>query len=209
MLPRGPFPVAPGVTLFQSSSGLSTGCCRAAVLAAPGFNPHPADATGKCEVSIAPSTSFNPHPAFRPDATPPTRCQGLVSILIDLSTMLPTSSLPIRFARMVFQSSSGLSAGWLKSRPPKGLPVNPHPAFRPDATRPMFSAFSIAVSILIRPFDRMLPVIDDDSGVNFPFQSSSGLSTGCYWPSPGPPGERFNPHPAFRPDATAMLGFPT
>ena len=103
---------------------------------------------------------------------------------------------------------------------------NPHPAFRPDATikyaikdpryailirpagcsRPSARPDGCWVSILIRPFDRML--LSQASNASNEFQSSSGLSTGCYKMN-RMARALFNPHPAFRPDATAMLGFPT
>ena len=82
---------------------------------------------------------------------------------------------------------------------------NPHPAFRPDATsRASPAHLSVApVSILIRPFDRMLLLPPRlEPGAFSCFKSSSGLSTGCYFSRRRVPWSGFNPHPAFRPDAT-------
>ena len=138
-----------------------------------------------------------------------------------------------------FQSSSGLSTGcYYKIRhkgymtgmfqSSSGLSTGCYQAFR-EAGR------LLGVSILIRPFDRMLRVTGSTRNSPLMFQSSSGLSTGCYQQLEGAPAvsglvsilirpfdrmlpslstiswsavRRFNPHPAFRPDATAMLGFP-
>ena len=160
---------------FQSSSGLSTGCYPSVIEGV---------AQNRC-------SSFNPHPAFRPDATS-ARGGGI---------------MPSRW----FQSSSGLSTGCYKSRRfhPSAFPIvsilirpfdrmllgamlaaycnaswsrfNPHPAFRPDATaRRLHSARLLRVSILIRPFDRMLLSSSGMKKTCSRFQSSSGLSTGCY-----------------------------
>ena len=163
---------------FQSSSGLSTGCYRrgrSPGAGLPSFNPHPAfrpDATGATGGRAGSCAGFNPHPAFRPDATP-------IAAYLDPE---PDG----------FQSSSGLSTGCYAfsvfCMTSAIRCFNPHPAFRPDATRWFThkSPWPIEVSILIRPFDRMLP------------------------PSPSPcrGWASFNPHPAFRPDATTVTVAP-
>jgi len=107
-----------------------------------------------------------------------------------------------------FQPSSGLSTGcnvnpalW---QPTRVTSFNPHPVFRPDATRyfhveqqgrlvsTLIRSFDrmqlylhvkpiqgALVSTLIRSFDRMQLLFGDFSGYYFVFQPSSGLSTGC------------------------------
>ena len=209
---------------FQSSSGLSTGCDRSACGCSSSFrcfNPHPAfrpDATlSGCASLLPPGVSilirpfdrmrpivpllsfelpggFNPHPAFRPDATPDFRAA------VDEAQ---------------FQSSSGLSTGC--DSQPSSL------AFRGNAVSILIRPFDRMrphpwyawdrpgdVSILIRPFDRMRPGKGPKRRKGKAFQSSSGLSTGC--DSPPPRWQRcrrcFNPHPAFRPDATRCWPWP-
>ena len=205
--------------MFQSSSGLSTGCDMLRRYSTSSLN-----------------CCFNPHPAFRPDATqdrsllhhgllvsilirpfdrmrpgPPEHHTGpgRVSILIrPFDRMRLVSSLACHPA-FRFQSSSGLSTGC-------------------DETQQLRFAMQ-PVSILIRPFDRMRlarrlsrriapgfnphpafrpdatsPIVHASRLLDPEFQSSSGLSTGCdmrNW-SPTATAKGFNPHPAFRPDAT-------
>ena len=86
---------------------------------------------------------FNPHPARRPDATHSVSTSGTQAV--------------------GFQSSSGPKTGCnAPASTPGGRPVgfNPHPARRPDATsRPREDHIVTAVSILIRPEDRMQRVL--------------------------------------------------
>ena len=219
--------------MFQSSSGLSTGCYKDDVLTSSTeasavsilirpfdrmlYVSHcrlrawadesvsilirPFDRMLRCCATVAARRQhfpcFNPHPAFRPDAT------------------------------LLMRHRRAEPHGWHS--------FNPHPAFRPDATlypgrseHTVYNVVSIlirpfdwmlpgvpgqlahgvsnVVSILIRPFDRMLPGSVAVSVIGVTFQSSSGLSTGCYVPSNRPlaASKCFNPHPAFRPDATVQ-----
>ena len=170
------------------------------------FNPHPAfwpDATRRRVLPMLPVrvSSFNPHPAFWPDATlVSTRRSGgvvrpLVSILIRPSgRMQPCIKAHGLYPHCTtFQSSSGLLAG-----------CNACYLRGPGRRAPA------AVSILIRPEGRMQPMkycmVMPAAPVSA-FQSSSGLLAGCNSEAHAKSGEaishRFNPHPAFWPDATA------
>ncbi len=169
---------------------------RPPCLLPPCFNPHPAfwpDATSMMHSIAASGTSFNPHPAFWPDAT------RSASVLIMVSWAKFQSSPGLlagcndgyvrqRMVMVVFQSSPGLLAGCnpfgvdmprrfhqFQSSP--GLLAGCNPAGRPGA-RPRSG-----VSILTRPSGRM----------------QLGVRRGI-----GRHGGRFNPHPAFWPDATAL-----
>ena len=151
---------------------------------------------------------FNPHPAFWPDATAATA--STVSILIRPATGYRAS---------LFQSSSGLLAGCNRARPRQmnhgtaamwARGFNPHPAFWPDATAVVVVLLDLdnAVSILIRPSGRMQPKPTPlGTSLWSVFQSSSGLLAGCNRSVCSPVyrlSDRFNPHPAFWPDATPL-----
>ena len=173
-------------------------CCGPRVPRFPCFNPHPAlrpDAARCLQITTLATTSFNPHPALRPDAA---ECQPC-----------PTAEA------LLFQSSSGPSTGccWASSPPP-----NPRkPAFQsssgPSTGCCVLVGDEVAhidvVSILIRPFDRMLPA----QGARHPaaYRPVSILirpfdrmlrGGGPGHPDHQPP--RFNPHPALRPDAAGV-----
>ena len=208
--------------MFQSSSGLSTGCYSsyAPLPCSCGcFNPHPVfrpDATllmrhspALADVSILIRSfdrvlqqgilppgpkrcSFNPHPAFRPDATK----GSLIAISIGFNP------------HPVFRPDATLTAGYRGGR---SSCFNPHPVFRPDATAQHNRSIGCqcefqSSSGLSTGCYRLSKSGSLSSSV---FQSSSGLSTGCYREGEGRragPGDVcFNPHPAFRPDATKML----
>ena len=126
------------------------------------------------------------------------RCQRFVSILIRPSgRMQPLPSWATPCVIWMFQSSSGQKAGCNR---PVLLPkcFNPHPAFWPDATSSGQKAgcfnphpvtgcnlpAAVVVSILIRPSGRM-----QQCSCHSRYQRCT-------------PVPRFNPHPAFWPDAT-------
>ena len=111
----------------------------------------------------------------------------------------------------LFQSSSGQKAGCNGASGRRPLPAicfNPHPAFWPDATGDAECGHQVPtpVSILIRPEGRMQQVTSPTCRRLSWFQSSSGQKAGC---NSGVvavltrSSARFNPHPAFWPDATA------
>ena len=116
---------------------------------------------------------------------------------------------------IVFQSSSGPSTGCCP-----GLDVGAKQVVRVSILIRPFDRMlhgttlrqeaGLYVSILIRPFDRMLPPAARPRNTRWErFQSSSGPSTGCCCPPTGGlTGRRssFNPHPALRPDAAAAGG---
>ena len=188
--------VAHGAPVFQSSSGQKAGCNPGHWT---GIDPHPArrpDEPRRADRHVR----FNPHPARRPDATD--GCLGRTRRPLD-----------------VFQSSSGQKAGCNpcnRHRVTIRCPLrcfNPHPARRPDAT----------------PYTRRC----GRTNGNWEFQSSSGQKAGCnrrrgarIWRAAtdgvsilirpegrmqlgrlvrGTRRNRFNPHPARRPDATSAL----
>src|SRR2546421_427594 len=112
----------------------------------------------------------------------------------------------------IFQSLSRSQAGCYIRR---GRSVsshtgfNPHPALRPDVTRPLPLVHSVPkVSILIRLSGRMLPKRATRIPTLRVFQSSSGSQAGCY--TSRSVSSRlmmsFNPHPALRPDVTDGTG---
>ena len=134
--------------LFQSSSGPSTGCCGcpAGLLdGMEGFQSSSGPSTGCClraQASRWPaSIRFNPHPALRPDAAPPgIRCPPRASSFNPHPALRPDAAAVER--QLLgdvdpFQSSSGPSTGCCG-----------------DAGH--FPDRQVLVSILIRPFDRML-----------------------------------------------------
>ena len=207
--------------MFQSSSGPSTGCdhlglilqahlvhvsilirpfdrmrrpgCRGYSFRRRCFNPHPALRPDATPLAMAPTptgTRFNPHPALRPDATPPGQLldylpKGFQSSS-GPSTGCDTGNLPTRLGLLMFQSSSGPSTGCDSNRldnqvfqmlfqSSSGPSTGCDFPYRQPRTR------TLSVSILIRPFDRMRRDVAS-------IQSDRLRS--------------FNPHPAFRPDAT-------
>ena len=112
---------------FQSSSDLQAGCNRP-----------------RLAVRWSSQSRFNPHPTFRPDATPDRhrrhRLHNRVSILIRPSGRMqpdnsahcdvfgPVSILIRPSGRMQLSRVAGLEL-------PDAKRFNPHPTFRPDATR--------------------------------------------------------------------------
>ena len=192
------------------------------------FNPHPArrpDATcighgwvnrhGHC---------FNPHPARRPDATCGTkgRCQRCAVMLFQSSSGQKAGCNPYRMdlctpcgyrpctVSILIRPEGRMQPIWLslwlthpkefqRTIRPEGHVYqcfNPHPARRPDATAQdqPFCA-SILIRLLAAPLSPLL------------FQSSSGQKAGCNLLATAPSEEvlaGFNPHPARRPDATAV-----
>ena len=208
--------------LFQSSSGLPAGC-----------NVIGQDVVGRAvqvSILIRPSGRMQPTThallgglsVFQSSSGLPAGC----NIRVFRHQRHPGVSIRIRpSGRMQHGSSGGCME--LSS-------FNPHPAFRPDATTAPARNGQLltVVSILIRPSGRMQPVnrwatgvvvllFQSSSGLpagcNYVamsarcaksrFQSSSGLPAGCNGGS-GQPWRRlmtgFNPHPAFRPDATSL-----
>ena len=102
-----------------------------------------------------------------------------------------------------FGDLDGLGAGW---RGAVSILIRPFDRMlRLGACRP--GGCPLCVSILIRPFDRMLPYCLTQSVPSYLFQSSSGPSTGCCTDSRDAHGIAsyacFNPHPALRPDAAS------
>ena len=161
-------------------------------------------------------SSFNPHPARRPDAirrglarSVQLRFQSSSGQKAGCNTITRRPTLRSK----PFQSSSGLLAGCnglvVSYAPNSRMGFNPHPARRPDATvnghrrrlgcgevsiliRPSGQMQLVyggrwhnpsLVSILIRPEGRMQPLPDSNPDRDRP---------------------RFNPHPAFWPDATLI-----
>ena len=158
--------------MFQSSSGLSTGCNVS---------------TGRGIVQFG---GFNPHPAFRPDATRPTlgrkRTTCFVSILIrPFDRMQPS--------RSVYRVGQGIGVSILIRPFDRMQPLtnavtqiqnesfNPHPAFRPDATVPQAYIRFFAMFQSSSGLSTGCNATESVWRTNYPklFQSSSGLSTGC------------------------------
>ena len=139
--------------------------------------------------------SFNPRPAFRPDASVKVRHNlshlGLFQSSSGLSTRCYLMRRLMWHRSTVFQSSSGLSTGcFARTSPSAGWT----PTFQSS------SGLSTGCFNEIGAGNFQVLTL---------FQSSSGLSTGCYTRSrlcSSPLGlDSFNPHPAFRPDATATM----
>ena len=127
------------------------------------------------------------------------------------------ATYPEYIQKALFQPSSDLQAGCnpceRRSPPPEPRCFNPHPTFRPDATRCRKRTPTTST--------RFQPSSDLQAGCNVPavsicplevtvFQPSSDLQAGCNHRGrhrPGPGLRCFNPHPTFRPDATFQQGF--
>ena len=140
---------------------------------------------------------FNPHPAFRPDATwPGCRSQPVPPRFNPHPAFRPDTTcrpaVPSRLCPLHF---------------------NPHLVERPDATDdgPADAVLGDGVSILIRSFGRMQrnrePIARQAIPVSILIRSKDRMQPVLGWccPSRSP---RFNPHPAFRPDATAVVIVP-
>ena len=181
----------------------------------PGFNPHPplrADAIAGRSIATKCQKCFNPHPPLRADA-------------------MPRWCLAISAAE-AFQSSPALTGGcykrWSHSMRRLWRCFNPHPPLRADAIALSILRLSGGVvSILTRPYGRMLfgsdvtasgaqwfqssPAltggcydrISADRTTDIPFQSSPALTGGCYsgCAASAPCPACFNPHPPLRADA--------
>ena len=109
---------------------------------------------------------------------------------------------------LVFQSSPALTGGCYLPLATKLIcpfcGFNPHPPLRADAILFLHQDVPIlGVSILTRPYGRMLSGHSIDDFPHIPFQSSPALTGGCYavplliLPSI----QSFNPHPPLRADA--------
>ncbi len=115
---------------------------------------------------------------------------------------------------LLFQSSPGLEAGCDGGRVLEATGqdcFNPHPAWKPDATLQIRCKRHVQlVSILTRLGSRMRRV--GEVAMLFDqltFQSSPGLEAGCDRETSAPAGcgyPGFNPHPAWKPDATMDAG---
>ena len=114
--------------------------------------------------------------------------QYYVSILIrPEGRMQLRVSASITLEKSSFQSSSGQKAGCNRAAPTGSTLLwpcfNPHPARRPDATRPIDTGFGslFYVSILIRPEGRMQRggASSRWTARQTRFQSSSGQKAGC------------------------------
>ena len=184
------------------------------------FNPHPArrpDATIQHRQQLRVSSSFNPHPARRPDATRVRLRSTMETSGFQSSSgqkagcNLPCGPAPTTAADR-FQSSSGQKAGCNALRV-RVVPVSVivsiliRPEGRMQQRALRATPRAAPVSILIRPEGRMQhSVVFNYSNVHR-FQSSSGQKAGCNRSFRRPFLQQhlsFNPHPARRPDATAM-----
>ncbi len=207
------------VAMFQSSPGLEAGC----------------DAGHARRASR--HSRFNPHPAWKPDATNRAhqfRPIDVVSILTRLGSRMRQLSPQLqRHLLEEFQSSPGLEAGcdaYLSRTRPSRTRFNPHPAWKPDATRGGPSAASSSrrfnphpawkpdATVGLVPLRLHLVTFQSSPGLEAgcdenevsqlriinQFQSSPGLEAGCDLSSPHweQTLNGFNPHPAWKPDAT-------
>ncbi len=131
--------------------------------------------------------------AFQSSSGPKTGCNpfgehvrnagGRVSILIRPEDRMQRSRIHAWRSASGFQSSSGPKTGCnlpATRGPHCDCSFNPHPARRPDATGPRLPIVQpAAVSILIRPEDRMQHGEGSYDYLSIEFQSSSGPKTGC------------------------------
>ena len=213
--------------MFQSSPGLLAGCCPLAFRDAGGrrfvFQSSPGLLAGCCSSRRTNygncCKGFNPHPAFWPGAAYDEKDGKLamdVSILTrPFDRVLPGHSPGPHKPAMRFNPHPAFwpGAAW-RSRPALGRPFfgfNPHPAFWPGAAfyERGWDLGGVRVSILTRPFGRVLPQAGrkiHDGAIRF--QSSPGLLAGCCTAAAPPrmtTSAGFNPHPAFWPGAATRL----
>ena len=179
---------------FQSSPALTGGCYRArggdTWHRMPGFNPHPplrADAMLALLTTKKATACFNPHPPLRADA------------IAGLST---GASQPTGFNPHPPLRADAIRPGGIVWS--SAFCFNPHPPLRADAILLLFHGRSKdGVSILTRPYGRMLLRHHIHFSWDILFQSSPALTGGCYsgCASSAPCLACFNPHPPLRADA--------
>ena len=134
--------------MFQSSPGLSAGCCfrlAAGRLGRECFNPHPAFRPGAAAYTItasARSSSFQSSPGLSAGCCSPPQVANIAAGLVSILTrpfgrvLLTTRAAASRVSRFnphpAFRPGAAGCSAPSKKRPSC---FNPHPAFRPGAAR--------------------------------------------------------------------------